>query len=40
MRHVLLALPLWGTFIGPSSSFCGMDVDVSVVEASGVVGYS
>jgi transglutaminase-like putative cysteine protease len=31
------ALPLWGTFIGPSSSFCGMDVDVSVVEALGVV---
>ena len=31
------ALPLWGTFIGPASSFFGMDVDVSVVEASGVV---
>ncbi len=31
------ALPLWGTFIGPPSSFCSMDVDVSVVEASGVV---
>ena len=31
------ALPLWGTFIGPSSSFCGMDVDVSVVEASAVI---
>jgi transglutaminase-like putative cysteine protease len=30
------ALPLWGTFIGLSSSFCSMDVDVSVVEASGV----
>ena len=26
------ALPLWGTFIGPASSFLGMDVDVSVVE--------
>ncbi len=30
------ALPLWGTFIGSASSFCSMDVDVSVVEASGV----
>ena len=29
------ALPLWGTFIGPSSSFRGMDVDVSVVEEAG-----
>jgi transglutaminase-like putative cysteine protease len=28
------ALPLWGTFIGPASSFRGMDVDVSVTEAS------
>jgi transglutaminase-like putative cysteine protease len=27
------ALPLWGTFIGPASSFLGMDVDVRVVEA-------
>jgi transglutaminase-like putative cysteine protease len=26
------ALPLWGTFIGPATSFLGMDVDVSVVE--------
>ena len=26
------ALPLWGTFIGPASSFRGMEVDVSVVE--------
>jgi len=26
------ALPLWGTFTGPASSFLGMDVDVSVVE--------
>jgi transglutaminase-like putative cysteine protease len=26
------ALPLWGTFIGPATSFRGMDVDVSVVE--------
>ena len=26
------ALPLWGTFIGPGSSFRGMDVNVSVVE--------
>jgi transglutaminase-like putative cysteine protease len=26
------ALPLWGTFIGPASSFRGMDVGVSVVE--------
>jgi len=26
------ALPLWGTFIGPASSFRGMDVDVSVIE--------
>jgi transglutaminase-like putative cysteine protease len=26
------ALPLWGTFIGPASSFLGMDVDVSVIE--------
>jgi transglutaminase-like putative cysteine protease len=28
------ALPLWGTFIGPASSFRGMEVDVSVVEES------
>ena len=28
-RH---ALPLWGTFIGPASSFRGMDVHVSVIE--------
>jgi transglutaminase-like putative cysteine protease len=28
-RH---ALPLWGTFIGPSSAFLDMHVDVSVVE--------
>jgi transglutaminase-like putative cysteine protease len=26
------ALPLWGTFIGPASSFRRMDVDVSVIE--------
>ena len=26
------ALPLWGTFIGPASSFCRMDVDVRVIE--------
>jgi len=26
------ALPLWGTFIGPASSFRGMDVEVSVTE--------
>jgi len=26
------ALPLWGTFVGPRSSFRGMDVSVSVVE--------
>jgi transglutaminase-like putative cysteine protease len=26
------ALPLWGTFIGPASSFLGMDVNVNVVE--------
>jgi transglutaminase-like putative cysteine protease len=31
------ALPLWGTFIGPASSFRGMDVDVSVVETTGVL---
>jgi transglutaminase-like putative cysteine protease len=28
------ALPLWGTFTGPASSFLGMDVAVSVVEES------
>ena len=28
------ALPLWGTFIGPSSSFLGMDVAVRVSEES------
>jgi transglutaminase-like putative cysteine protease len=28
------ALPLWGTFIGPASSFRSMDVNVSVVEGS------
>jgi transglutaminase-like putative cysteine protease len=26
------ALPLWGTFSGPGSAFCGMEVDVSVIE--------
>ena len=26
------ALPLWGTFIGPASSFRGMEVEVSVIE--------
>ena len=26
------ALPLWGTFVGPATSFRGMDVDVSVTE--------
>jgi transglutaminase-like putative cysteine protease len=31
------ALPLWGTFIGPASSFRGMDVNVSVVEKTGVL---
>jgi transglutaminase-like putative cysteine protease len=31
------ALPLWGTFIGPSSSFLGMDVAVSVIEESAEV---
>jgi len=30
------ALPLWGTFIGPASTFRGMDVDVSVIEETGV----
>jgi transglutaminase-like putative cysteine protease len=30
-EHVL---PLWGTFTGPSNSFLGMDVTVSVVEES------
>jgi transglutaminase-like putative cysteine protease len=29
------ALPLWGTFIGPASSFLGMDVDVKVIEETG-----
>jgi transglutaminase-like putative cysteine protease len=29
------ALPLWGTFIGPPSSFDGMDVNVSVIEETG-----
>jgi transglutaminase-like putative cysteine protease len=28
------ALPLWGTFIGEASSFLGMDVTVSVTDAS------
>jgi transglutaminase-like putative cysteine protease len=31
------ALPLWGTFVGSTSSFRSMEVDVSVVEESGVV---
>jgi transglutaminase-like putative cysteine protease len=31
------ALPLWGTFIGPASSFLGMDVAVSVIEESAEV---
>ena len=31
------ALPLWGTFVGPVSSFLGMDVDVSVIEESTAV---
>ncbi len=26
------ALPLWGTFNGPASAFCGMDVSVNVIE--------
>jgi len=30
------ALPLWGTFIGPATSFRGMDVDVSVIEEADV----
>jgi transglutaminase-like putative cysteine protease len=29
------ALPLWGTFSGPATSFLGMDVSVSVTDASG-----
>jgi transglutaminase-like putative cysteine protease len=29
------ALPLWGTFTGASCAFLGMDVDVSVTEATG-----
>jgi transglutaminase-like putative cysteine protease len=29
------ALPLWGTFIGPASSFLGMDVTVRVTDAGG-----
>jgi transglutaminase-like putative cysteine protease len=29
------ALPLWGTFIGPATSFLGMDVEVIVTEESG-----
>ncbi len=33
------ALPLWGTFMGSSSSFRGMDVDVSVVEETAVAGW-
>jgi len=31
------ALPLYGTFMGPASAFRDMDVEVSVVEAAGVV---
>jgi transglutaminase-like putative cysteine protease len=31
------ALPLWGTFDGPASSFLGMDVQVHVVEGTGEV---
>ena len=31
------ALPLWGTFIGPASSFRGMDVAVNVIEETGGV---
>lgn len=31
------ALPLWGTYIGPGSSFRGMDVNVSVIEETGGV---
>jgi transglutaminase-like putative cysteine protease len=31
------AVPLWGTFIGPASSFLGMEVDVSVTEEAGSV---
>ena len=31
------ALPLWGTFIGAASSFLGMDVSVSVTDASSPV---
>jgi len=35
------ALPLWGTFVGPASSFLDMDVDVSVIEeAEGVDGHT
>jgi transglutaminase-like putative cysteine protease len=30
------ALPLWGTFVGPASSFLGMDVHVSVIDESAV----
>jgi transglutaminase-like putative cysteine protease len=29
------ALPLWGTFVGPSSAFLGMNVDVSVSDETG-----
>jgi transglutaminase-like putative cysteine protease len=31
------ALPLWGTFHGPPSSFEGMDVDVSVTDETGAL---
>jgi transglutaminase-like putative cysteine protease len=32
------ALPLWGTYFGPASSFRGVDVDVSVIEETCSVG--
>jgi transglutaminase-like putative cysteine protease len=31
------ALPLWGTFFGPAAAFRSMDVDVSVVEETGLL---
>jgi len=34
------ALPLWGTFYGPPSSFHGMDVDVSVTDDSAAVRFA
>jgi transglutaminase-like putative cysteine protease len=31
------ALPLWGTFIGPSTAFLGMDVSVHVIEGAAAI---